>query len=129
MTNTKIHPILSYSIAFVWMANGLFCKVLNLVPRHQEIVASILGDKYARLLTVLIGFSEIVMALWVLSKFKPKLNAIAQITIVATMNILEFLLVPNLLLWGRFNSVFAFFFIVVVYFNEFHLSKQVKPLT
>ena len=71
-----IYKILLYCTAAVWVANGLFCKVLNLVPRHQDIVAKILGDDFSRPLTVLIGISEIVMAIWVLSGFKTKLNVI-----------------------------------------------------
>ena len=35
------------------------------------------------------------------------------------MNILEFILVPDLLLFGRFNAAFATVFILVVYANEF----------
>jgi hypothetical protein len=107
------------------MVNGLFCKVLNLAPRHEQIVAGILGDDYSSILTILIGFSEIFMAIWVLSKFKSRLNALAQITIVGLMNILEFILVPDLLLWGKLNSLFAFLFIMVVYFNEFYLNKKI----
>jgi len=115
---------LTYCIATVWIANGLFCKVLNLVPRHEQIVARILGDDHSRLLTILIGLSEIIMAVWILSGYKTKLNAFAQITIVATMNTLEFILVPDLLLWGKLNSLFAFIFILVVYFNEFYFNKK-----
>jgi hypothetical protein len=127
MTKTKIYKILTYCIATVWIANGLFCKVLNLVPRHEQIVARILGDDYSRPLTILIGFSEIIMAVWTLSVYKTKLNAIVQIAIVATMNTLEFILVPDLLLWGKLNSLFAFIFILVVYFNEFYFNnKQLK---
>ncbi len=125
MTNRKIYKILTFCIATVWIVNGLFCKVLNLVPRHEQIVARILGDDYSRVLTVLIGLSEIAMAIWVLSKFKSKLNAIAQIVIVGIMNTLEFILVPDLLLWGKLNSLFAFIFILVVYFNEFYLNKKI----
>ena len=67
------------------------------------------------------------MAVWILSAYKTKLNAIVQIAIVATMNILEFMLVPDLLLWGKLNSLFAFIFILVVYFNEFYFNnKQLK---
>ena len=124
MSMTRIHKILTYCIATVWIANGLFCKVLNLVPRHEQIVARILGDEHARLLTILIGISEIIMAVWILSAYKTKLNAIAQIVVVATMNILEFILVPDLLLWGKLNSMFALIFILVVYFNEFYLNKK-----
>ena len=64
------------------------------------------------------------MAVWILSGYKTKLNAIAQITIVATMNTLEFILVPDLLLWGKLNSLFAFIFILVVYINEFYFNKK-----
>jgi len=115
---------LTYCIATVWIANGLFCKVLNFVPRHQLIVARILGDEYSKPLTILIGLSEIIMALWILSAYKTKLNAIVQIAIVVTMNTLEFILVPDLLLWGKLNSLFAFIFILVVYYNEFYLNKK-----
>ena len=127
MTKTRIYKTLTYCIAAVWIANGLFCKVLNLVPRHEQIVARILGDEYSRLLTILIGLSEIIMAVWILSAYKTKLNAIVQIAVVATMNTLEFMLVPDLLLWGKLNSLFAFIFILVVYFNEFYFkNKQLK---
>jgi|TARA_B110000967_G_C18467351_1_gene355661 uncharacterized membrane protein YphA (DoxX/SURF4 family) len=124
MTKTRIHKILTYCIATVWIANGFFCKVLNLVPRHEQIVARILGDDYSRPLTIIIGLSEIIMAVWILAGYKTKLNAIAQIIVVATMNTLEFILVPELLLWGKLNSLFAFIFILVVYYNEFYLNKK-----
>lgn len=120
---------MTFLIATVWLANGLLCKVLNLVPRHEQIVARILGDDYSRTLTILIGLSEVVMAIWVLTKFKTKFNAITQITVVATMNILEFILVPDLLLWGRLNSVFALLFIGLVYYNEFVLNKNLNLQT
>ena len=115
---------LTYLISIVWIANGLFCKVLNLVPRHQQIVGRILGTDYAPFLTKAIGFSEIIMAIWILSGFKTRLNAMTQILIVATMNVIEFLIVPDLLLWGRMNAFFAFCFILLIYFNEFILNKE-----
>ena len=124
MKKRRIYKILTYCIATLWIVNGLVCKVLNLVPRHEQIVARILGDDYSRLLTILIGLSEIIMAIWILSGYKTKLNAIAQIAVVATMNTLEFILVPDLLLWGKLNSLFAFIFILVVYYNEFYLNNK-----
>ena len=120
----SMHKFLTYCIAAIWLANGLLCKVFNLVPRHEQIVARILGVNYSRPLTFLIGLSEIVMAIWILSGFKSRLNAIAQIVIVVIMNTLEFILVPDLLLWGRFNSVFAFLLILIIYYNEFYLNKK-----
>lgn len=108
----------------VWFLNGLVCKVLNLVPRHQEIVARILGDDYARTITVLIGISEIMMAVWVLSKYKSRFNVITQIVIILIMNILEYSIALDLLLWGRMNIVFALFFVALVYYNEFILKEH-----
>lgn len=126
ITNLKTHQFLKYVIAAVWIANGLFCKILNLVPRHEKIVARILGDDHSRLLTVLIGISEVMMSTWILSGFRTRLNATAQILVVAIMNTIEFTLAPDLLLWGRLNAFFAFLFILVVYYNEFYL-KQNNP--
>ena len=119
-----IYKTLNYCISIVWVANGLFCKVLNLVPRHEQIVAKILGTDNSRPLTLLIGFSEIIMAIWIISGYKTRLNTIVQILIIATMNLLEFILVPDLLLWGKLNSLFAFLLILVIYFNGFYLNKK-----
>ncbi len=64
------------------------------------------------------------MAVWILSGIKARLNAITQILVIATMNIMEFIFVPELLLWGRANSFFALLFILVIYYNEFLLNKK-----
>ena len=124
MTYTGKHQILNFFIAAVWLINGLFCKVLNLVPRHQEIVANILDSGHSKLLTVLIGFSEVTMTVWITSGIFPRLNAIMQIVVIATMNTLEFILVPDLLLWGKANSFFALLFILLIYYNAFHLNNK-----
>jgi hypothetical protein len=124
-----INKLLNYLIAAVWLANGLFCKVLNLVPRHQEIVARITGSIHAGVLTRLIGLAEIAMAVWILSGFKTKLNAITQAVIIATMNSLEYMLAPDLLLWGRFNALYALLFILVILVNEFYLGNRQTQLT
>jgi DoxX-like protein len=115
---------LNYLIAAVWIANGFFCKVLSLVPRHQEIVARIIGNANAGFLTMTIGFAEMAMAVWILSGIKTKLNTITQVVVIATMNSLEFILVPDLLLWGRFNALFAFLFILLILYNEFYLRNR-----
>ncbi|MGO9110017.1 MAG: DoxX-like family protein [Thermoguttaceae bacterium] len=127
MNRTTVCRFLTYCIATVWIANGLFCKVLNFVPRHERIVARILGPEYACSLTDSIGTAEILMAVWILSGIKSRLNAVTQILIVAAMNILEFILAPDLLLWGRLNSVFAILFMILVGYNEFVLRKKARP--
>lgn len=69
------------------------------------------------------------MAIWILSHIRTRLNAISQITIIAIMNTLEFLIVPELLLWGRLNAFFAFLLISVIFFNEFYLNKNTSQQT
>lgn len=124
MNNRNKHLFLTWFIAGVWLASGLLCKVLDLVPRHQEIVARILGNNDAGIYTKVIGFAEIAMALWILSGIMTKLNAVLQILVIAVMNILEFILAPDLLLWGKANAIFAFMFILLICYNEFRINKK-----
>ena len=123
MQKNILNKIVTIGIGLIWLANGLFCKVLNLVPRHKEIVGSILGNTYASELTISIGIAEIIMAVWIFSGYKSRINAMLQMLIIAVMNILEFALVPELLLWGKNNIVFALLLICVIFYNEFHLKK------
>jgi hypothetical protein len=64
------------------------------------------------------------MALWIISKIKPKLNTLTQMLIIAVMNTIEFILARDLLLWGWANSVFAAMFIGVIYYNQFVLPQR-----
>ena len=121
-----LYRLLTYAIALVWLINGLFCKVLNGVPRHEQIVARILGPDYAHPLTKAIGFSEILMAVWVISRIRSRLCALVQIGLVATMNSLEVVLAPDLLLFGKLNALNAGLFMAVVYCTEFRLAP--KPI-
>lgn len=120
----QTHKVLTYLIVSVWLINGLYCKVLNQVPRHKEIVSRILGDEYAGILTIGIGLGEIGMAIWILSGIKSKQNATIQIALIAVMNIIEFIKVKDLLLFGRLNIVFAFLFIILIYTVNFRLPKN-----
>jgi hypothetical protein len=105
-------------IALVWVINGLFCKVLNLVPRHQLIVARILGEEHAFVLTKTIGVLEVLMAAWVLTRTQSRLCTITQVLLVATMNMIEYILAPDLLLFGRMNVFVAAVFVGVLIINE-----------
>ena len=120
----SISFIITISVALVWFTNGLFCKVLNLVPRHQEIVERILGETYASPITKTIGVLEIGMSIWVLSGIRSRFSAIFQLVIIATMNSLEFALAPDLLLFGKMNIVYAFLFMIIIYLNEFHIKTK-----
>ena len=119
--------VLTIFICLVWLINGLFCKLLSLVPRHEEIVARILGDQYAWMFTKAIGVAEVLMVVWILSNVKSRLCAIAQMIVVGTMNIIEFILAPDLLLFGRMNIVIASVFIILIYISEFVLRGRQSP--
>lgn len=114
---------LNLAVASVWFLNGFGCKVLNLVPRHREIVARILGESHAGVLTPGIGILETLMAVWILSRIAPRFCALLQIGLVLVMNAIEFFLAPDLLLFGQFNAVFAVLFTTVVYINGFMTSR------
>ncbi|UOR06192.1 DoxX-like family protein [Hymenobacter aerilatus] len=112
---------LRYLFATVWLVNGTV-KLLHLVPRHEAIVARIVGATHATVLTRLIGVAELGMTIWVLSGRWVRVNAALQIAVVLLMNVLEFWLAPDLLLWHRLNIVFAGLFALVVYYYGFVLQ-------
>ena len=108
----------------VWFFNGLVCKVLGLVPRHQEIVGKILGDEHAVAITRAIGLGEVALAIAIWFGLRPRWLAAAQIALVLAMNIMEFILAPNLLLWGRMNSIYALLFALVIFVNEWVIKPK-----
>jgi hypothetical protein len=109
-----LHHVLTAALVAVWGINGLWCKVLGQVPRHQQIVASILGEGVAPVLVVLIGIAELIMVAWILSGRWPWLCTLAQVVVIMAMNIIEQVLAPELLLFGRFNLLLAVLLCVVV---------------
>jgi hypothetical protein len=64
------------------------------------------------------------MAVWIISGIRARINAVTQIIVIAAMNTLEIILVPDLLLWGRTNAFFALLFIILIYYNEFYLNRK-----
>lgn len=125
----KPYKTLRYIFVLVWLINGLFCKILNFEPRHQEIVGRILGNEYSREFTIIIGVLEVLMAIWIVVGLFSKFNAILQINIILTMNIIEFFAVPDLLLWGKLNIIFALCFVALIYYNEFILKKEITNVS
>ena len=122
-----MHKTLNILIALIWLVSGLLCKVLDFVPRHQQIVSRILGSEHASVFTKAIGVAEILLAAWILSNIRSKACTILQIILIAAMNIIEFFKAPDLLLFGKFNSVLALLLIVVIYANEFWIKTKLKP--
>lgn len=125
-----VYRIIKLISVLVWFVKGIYCKILDQVPRHQEIVKKIINEEYSGELTLIIGLLEVVMVVWILSNYKSRLNVIIQITVVMIMNIVELLFVRDLLFWGKYNVVFAILFTVILYINEFQLkSKLTKYVT
>jgi hypothetical protein len=71
MPTFHLHKYLLWFIASIWLINGLWCKVLGMVPRHEWIVARFTGAEIAPWLTKAIGAGEMLMAIWVLRKVWP----------------------------------------------------------
>lgn len=126
--NRFLKPTIQCCIALVWLINGLFCKILSFTPRHQLIIAQILGESHAYLFTKVIGTLEILMFVWVISNIWPRLCSVFQIIIILTMNVMEFILVPDMLLFGHINIIVAIFFTSIIFFNQFILKFDAKPV-
>lgn len=119
-------PPVTFRILFatVWLVNGVWCKIMDGVPRHREIVARILGEEHSLFLTRMIGVGEVLMAAWILSGIRWKWSCAAQIAAVMLMNVIEFIVVPDMLLFGRFNSLAALAYIMVVAWAGFRPGKR-----
>ena len=80
---------LRIATAVVWLVFGVVFKIFDLVPRHRAIVATIVGDGIARPVTMVIGAAESLMALWILSRRRPRTCAAVQTVAIVAMNTLE----------------------------------------
>jgi uncharacterized membrane protein YkgB len=89
-----LHPsspdrkLIRLSIALVWLYQGLWCKVLGGVPRHQAIVSAVpfIGPAAGRVALIALGLVECTIAIWVLSGERMREAAIVQTALLATMN-------------------------------------------
>jgi hypothetical protein len=88
-------------VALVWIVFGLGFKLLRALPRHERIVARILGERVAPLLTRGIGLGETLLGLWMLSGIHLPWCALFQTVIIITMNAIELRLARDLLLSPR----------------------------
>jgi hypothetical protein len=89
---------LKWGIAAVWLTFGLVFKVLGLVPRHEAIVAAVVGDSLAPFATRTVGAAEVGVGLWVLSGRAPYPCAMVQTLLIVAMNAVELSRARDLLL-------------------------------
>ncbi len=104
--------------ASIWIVNGLFFKVLQFVPRHQTIVSEILELEEAYFLTLVIGVAETILGILILMNWRPKFLALTQVLLILSMNIFEYFLVPQLLMFGKWNLLFAILLCLGILVNQ-----------
>lgn len=85
-------------LAGVWLVHGMLNKILSLTPRHERIVARVLGEGAAGPATLAVGALELCFAAWIVSGRRPALCAAAQTVALAGMNVLELAYARDLLL-------------------------------
>ncbi len=85
-------------VAVVWLTFGIVFKVFRALPRHERIVARILGERAAPALTRLIGLGEAAIGLWMLSGLWLPFCALFQTILVVAMNAIELRRARDLLL-------------------------------
>lgn len=89
---------LRLGIASVWLTHGLLCKLLGAVPRHQLIVARVVGEPLSGPVIYTVGIIEVALAVWVISGRYPKSCAAVQTGLIASMNVFELKLAADLLI-------------------------------
>jgi DoxX-like family len=89
---------LRVGVAAVWLVFGLVFKAFDVVPRHRQIVARVLGERVAPWLTKAVGAGETVVGLWMLSGRLLWLCVALQTGVIVVMNTLELRYARDLLL-------------------------------
>lgn len=85
-------------IGAVWVFHGLYSKLLGGIPRHQQIVARVLGNRHAGLATKAIGFGELALGVWAFSGYERVGCATVQTVALVAMNALEIARAGDLLI-------------------------------
>jgi hypothetical protein len=88
--------ILRWSVAAVWLYEGLWCKLLGRVRSQVDVVTAVprLGPIVGRAFLKTLGLVEVAIALWVIAGVAPGLCAVTQTLLLIALN-------TNGLLWAR----------------------------
>lgn len=75
-------------IALVWLYQGLWCKVLGGVPRHEAVLGSVpsFTPEFTHGLLIALGLFETGLAIWVLTGRRLRLAALVQTALLVGMN-------------------------------------------
>ena len=96
-----VHALAAWArivVGLVWLLFGVVFKLLRALPRHERIVARILGDAVAPVLTRLLGLGEGMVGLWMLSGHFLPWCALLQTVLIVAMNTIELRRARDLLL-------------------------------
>jgi uncharacterized membrane protein YphA (DoxX/SURF4 family) len=76
------------SIALVWFYQGLWCKVLGGIPRHESVIAAVplIGPAAGHAVLIALGLLECGIAVWVLLGRWMRWAAIVQTVLLIVMN-------------------------------------------
>jgi hypothetical protein len=76
------------AIAFVWLYQGLWCKLLGRAPHHRKIVGTVpfLSSSQAQQALAALGSLECVLAAWVMSGWRAQEAALTQTLLLGAMN-------------------------------------------
>ncbi|MGO8968933.1 MAG: DoxX-like family protein [Myxococcaceae bacterium] len=105
------------AIAAVWLYEGLWCKVLGRMPEQRAIVEAVpyLGPIPPATLLRGLGVLESLLAVWVLSGWKPLWAAAVQTGLLLSMNVNGLLFARRLIHDPGGMVVKNFVFIILVW--------------
>lgn len=109
------HRIAGLIAGAVWVFHGLYSKLLDGVPRHGQIIERILGGDIANTARINIGIAEILLGLWAWSGRYRIANATVQTLAIISMNILEIMFAPDLLISAPGMLVLNLAFLAMVW--------------
>jgi hypothetical protein len=88
--------VIRFSVAAVWLYEGLWCKLLGREARQEKVVEAVpkFGALFGRGFLKALGVVEVALAVWVLSGALPGACALSQVALLVLLNV-------NGLLWAR----------------------------
>ena len=88
--------LVRFSVAAVWLYQGLWCKVLGRAPRHEAVIENVpfMSPAQAHRMSVALGVLECLLAIWILDGHWGYASALTQTILLFVMN-------AGGLLWSR----------------------------
>lgn len=76
------------AVALVWVYEGLVAKIIGARPDELAIIGSVpfLPDGAARVVMIMIGSAEVIIAIWVLTARAPRAAAVGQTLVLTGFN-------------------------------------------